>query len=226
MRIVIAEDEQMFREVERRVCTEFGHEVVGEACDGVEAVRVVAAQLPDILLLDLDLPRLNGFAVARTVKQLSQATLVLAVTASRGSYTLFRIERSGFDGYVDKGANSLTSLRAALTAGSCRQRYHSPTFVAGKAARLRDPKAFDKLLSDRELEVLSLIGLAQNDDEIGESLGICARTAETFRHRILKKLGVHGTPKLIRLAIDLGFTQVRASEPDLGYHSGTPASYC
>lgn len=216
----------MFREVVRRVCTEFGHEVVGEASDGEEAVRVVAAQLPDILLLDLDLPLMDGFAVANTVRQISRATLVLAVTASRGSYTLFRIDRSGFDGYIDKGANSLTALRAALAAGSCRQRYHSPTFVAGKAARLHDPKAFDKLLSDRELEVLSLIGLAQTNDEIGENLGICARTAETFRHRILKKLGVRGTPKLIRMAIDLGFTQVRASAPGLAYQPRSSAPSC
>lgn len=209
MRIVIAEDEQMFREVVHRVCTEFGHQVVEEAGDGAAALRAVAAHLPDLLLLDLDLPVLDGFAVAQTVRRISHGTMILAVTASRGSYTLFRVERDGFDGYIDKGSNSLTTLRRALEAVGAHQRYHSPTFVAGKAARLRDPQAFDKLLSDRELEVLSLIGLAQNDDEIGQSLGICARTAETFRHRILRKLGVSGTPKLIRLAIDLGFTQVR-----------------
>ena len=85
MRIVIAEDEQMFREVMRRVCVqEFGYQIVGEATDGDEAVRVVAATTPDVLLLDLDLPRLDGFAVASAVKRSSRFTLVIAVTSWRG----------------------------------------------------------------------------------------------------------------------------------------------
>ncbi len=220
MRIVIAEDEQMFREVMRRVCVqEFGYQIVGEATDGDEAVRVVAATTPDVLLLDLDLPRLDGFAVASAVKRSSRFTLVIAVTSWRGSYTLYRIERGGFDGYVDKGGSSLTALRDALAAASMGQRYFSPAFVAAKEARLRDPNAFDKVLSDRELEVLPLIGIALSDEEIGARLGICSRTVETFRHRILKKLGVRGTPKLMRFATEMGFTQLASSPPESAVRS-------
>lgn len=207
----------MFREVVHRVCTqEFGHTVVGEANDGEEAVRLVASHTPDVLLLDLDLPRLNGFAVASAVKRVSRGTTIIAVTSWRGSYTLFRIERAGFDGYVDKGANSLGSLRQAIQAARHGQRYYSPTFFAAKEARLRDPRAFDKVLSDRELEILPLIGRAMSDEEIGDYLGICARTVETFRHRILKKLGLHGTPKLMRFAMEMGFTQMPLPSEDTG----------
>lgn len=185
---------------------EFGHEIVGKTGDGLEAVDLVASARPNLLLLDLNLPRLDGFAVADETRRISRSTHIIAVTACRGSYTLFRVERGGFDGYVDKGADSLASLRSALSAAENGRRYFSPTFATVKDERLRDPKAFDKLLTEREQEVLSLIGLSLADDEIGGHLGICARTVETFRHRILKKLGIGGTPKLIRFAIDQGFS--------------------
>ena len=207
MRIVVAEDEQMFREVVCKVCShELGHDVVGQTGDGQEAVDLVASARPNLLLLDLNLPRLDGFAVADQARRLSRTTQIMAVTASRTNYTLFRIERSGFDGYIDKGADSLTSLRQALHAAENGRRYFSPTFATIKDERLRDPVAFDKLLTEREREILSLIGMSLADDEIGEHLGIAARTVETFRHRLLKKLKLGGTPKLIRFAIDQGFT--------------------
>ncbi len=207
LRIVIAEDQQMFREVLRRVCVrEFNHDIVGEAQDGVTAVRIVTEERPHVLLLDIGLPKLDGFAVARAVRQTSPSTLIIAVTAAHHAFTIFRIEREGFDGYIDKGSNSLSTIRAAVDAVTRGQRYYSALFVAERTARLRDPCSFDKVLSDREIEVLSLIGLGLNNEEISVKLGICSRTAETFRHHILRKLKVPGTPKLIRLAIDLGFS--------------------
>jgi DNA-binding NarL/FixJ family response regulator len=216
MRIVVAEDEQMFREVVYKICTEdLGHEVVGEASDGEEAVRIVTEKRPNLLLLDIDLPRLDGFGVADAVRRSSRGTQIVAVTSSRASYTLFRIEHSEFDGYIDKGASSLSALRQAISAAADGRRYHSPTFAAVKEERMRDPNAFDKVLSNRERQVLSLIGLSLNDDEIGIRLAISARTVETFRHRILQKLRIAGTPKLIRFAIENGFTPVSALATDV-----------
>ena len=209
MRIVIADCEEMFLHSMRFVCvTEFGHEVIALATDGDTAVHAAVSLRPDVLILELDLPMLDGFRVIRRVRPACPLTSIIAVTSHRGSYTLLRVEQAGFDGYVDKGSNSLSALRQALAAAAHGHRYYSPTFHAIREARMRDTASFDKILSDRELEVLSLIGQSLNDDEIGAQLRISARTAETFRHRILKKMGVAGTPKLIRLAIELGFTQV------------------
>lgn len=214
MRIVIAEDEEMFRDVMRYVCvTEFGHHVAGLAADGEAATALTIAEKPDVLLLDLEMPKHDGFDVIRAVRPSCPLTSIIAISSYRGSYTLFRVERAGFDGYIDKGSNSISAIRYALAAAAQGQRYFSPTFVAARDARRRDPRSFDKVLSDRELEVLTLIGLAMNDEEIGRQLDICARTAETFRHRILKKLGVAGTPKLIRFAIELGFAQIPTRLP-------------
>lgn len=211
MRIVLAEAELMFRDALRRACTEGRrHEVVGEAGDGEEAVRIVTAVQPEVLLLELDLPRLDGFAVAEQVRQCSRATQIIAVTAARGSYTVFRIERHNFNGYIDKGSSPLGALHDALAAAENGRCYFTPAYTAIREERMRDPRAFDKVLSDRELEVLGYIGRALNDDEIGAQLGIASRTVETFRHRILQKLGVAGTPKLIRFAIEKGFTPLSA----------------
>jgi two-component system, NarL family, response regulator NreC len=211
MRIVLAENELMFRDALRLACVENRrHEVVGEASDGEEAVRVVTAAQPEVLLLEIDLPRLDGFAVAETLRQQSRLTQIIAVTAARGSYTVFRIERCNFHGYVDKGTNPLSAVREAIAAAEAGRRYFAPQFTAAREERMRDPKGFDKVLSERELEVLGYIGRSMNDDEIGATLGIAARTVETFRHRILQKLGIAGTPKLIRYALEKGFTPMSA----------------
>lgn len=208
-RVVIAEATQMFREVLGKLCAaELGCDLAGEAGDGLAAVRLVAEQKPDILLLDLGLPLLDGFAVAEAVRRVSPVTRIVAVTSFRGGYTLYRIERQRFDGYVDTGTSSLNALREAFAALVRGQRYYSPTFLAARASRIRDPRAFDKVLSDREVEVLQWIGRSLDDHEIGRRMGIRPRTVETFRGRILKKLGVRGTPKLIRLAIEMGFSEV------------------
>jgi two-component system NarL family response regulator len=214
MRIVIADDEEMFRHAMKFICAgEFGHDVVGAASDGEEAAAMAKAERPDVLLIELGLTTLDGFGVIRTVRPHCPLTSIIAVSAHLGSYTLFRVERAGFDGFIDKGPTSISSLRRALAAAAQGQKFFSPAFGAVREARLRDPGSFDKVLSDRELEVFSLIGQSMSDDEIGEQLRISARTAETFRHRILKKLGVAGTPKLIRLAIELGFAQIPARLP-------------
>lgn len=211
MRIIIADAEEMFREVMQRVCSmEFGHEVVNVVGDGEKAAHSAKAFRPDVLLMDLSLPKLDGFEVVAAVRDACPLTKIIAISSLCGSYTLFRVERAGFDGYIHKGSNSISAIRHALAAAAQGQRYFSPTFHEVKQARLRDPQSFDKVLSNREIEVLALIGFAMSDQEIGEQLHISTRTAETFRHRILKKLNVPGTPKLIRRAIELGFTQVPA----------------
>jgi len=208
MRIVVAEDHQMFREVIRKVCGEFGHEVVGEAEDGPATLRVTLSTEPDLLLLDLNLPGLDGFGVVEVLRKAGLPVRVIALTSARGDYTAFRVDRAGFDGFVDKNTNSLESLRAAIEAVGSGRRYFSKSFVRMNASRKQNPGSFDKVLSDRELSVLELIGGSLSDEEIADRLGINPKTAETHRQRIMDKLNIHGTPKLIRFAIESGFTQM------------------
>ena len=211
MRIVIVEDHQMFREVIHKVCvSDFGYDVVGEAGDGAEALRVILAEQPDLLLLDLHLPDTDGFTIIETVRKILPDLRIIAITSARGDYTLYRVERAGIDGFVDKNANSLESLHEAIKMVSAGKRYLSPSYEKAKAKRIANPSSFDKVLTERERVVLALIGQSLSDDEIATKLSISENTAATFRGRIMKKLNVHSTPKLIRFAIDQGFTQVSA----------------
>ena len=209
MRIAIAEDHGMFREVIRKVCVEeFGHSVVAEASDGPAAIRAALGADADLILLDLNLPGLDGFTVMEAIKKARASIRVIALTSARSEYTIYRVEKAGFDGFVDKGADSLGDLRSALESVSSGKRFFSRTFKEVREARLRNPISFDKVLSDREREVLGLIGGSYSDEEIAERLEINSRTVGTFRQRIMDKLNVHSAPKLIRFAIENGFTQV------------------
>lgn len=211
MKIVIVEDHQMFREVIHKMCvTDFGHDVVGQAGNGVEAVRVILAEQPDLVLLDLHLPDMDGLMIIETVRKVLPGLKIIAISSARGDYTLFRVDRAEIDGYVDKNANSLDSLKEAIEMVEAGKRYISPAFEQAKAKRLANPNSFDKVLTERERMVLALIGQSMSDDEIGEKLNVKEATAATFRNRIMHKLNLHSTPKLIRYAIDQGFTQLSA----------------
>ena len=150
-------------------------------------------------------------AFVESAKVIGVPTLRILVLSSHcDDYTLFRIEQSKVNGFVDKNANTLSTLREALAAleeGKC---YFSAAFYAAKAARRADPRSFVKILSDRERAILYLIGEGLDDDEIGARLQISARTASTHRSNILRKLDIRGTPKLIAFAHENGFTQVPA----------------
>jgi DNA-binding NarL/FixJ family response regulator len=215
MRIVIVEDHQMFREVIHKVCvSDFGHEVVGEAGDGATALRVILSAQPDLILLDLQLPDMEGFTIIETVRKVLPKIRVIAITSAQGDYTLYRVERAGIDGFVDKSANSLDSLREAIEMVGRGKQYLAPSFIQAKQKRQANPVSFDKVLTERERVILALIGQPNTDDEIAQRLKISVKTVATFRNRIMHKLNFHSTPKLIRFAIDHGFTQVSTRDGD------------
>jgi DNA-binding NarL/FixJ family response regulator len=209
LRIAIVEDHLMFREIIRKICTDdFGHEVVAEAADGNSALRLILGSSPDVVLLDISLPDMDGISVIEVLRKARSATRIIAITSAKGAYTLYRLERAGVDGFVDKGSNSLRDLREAIEAVGAGKRYFSAAFLKARKDRMANPFSFDKVLSDREREALSLIGLSLSDREIGARLKVAPKTAETFRTRLMHKLDLHSTPKLIRFAIENGFTQV------------------
>lgn len=211
MRIVVIEDHLMFRDVIRKACSSrFGHEVIGETDSGVKAVELILRLKPDAVILDLSLPDMDGFNVVDQVLKRLPALRILVVSSHCDDYTLFRVERSGVHGFVDKNSNTVETLRGALAALEAGKIYFSSAFQAARLARRANPTAFTKVLSDRERAVLSLIGQGLSDREIGERLGVSMRTAQTHRSRILRRLDIKGTPKLIAFAIEHGFTRVQS----------------
>lgn len=209
MRIVIVDDHLMFREALRKACTrDFGYEVVWETESGAAAIEKIPEIAPDVVILDLSLPDMDGFNVAEKLLRRSSRLKILVLSSHCDDYTLFRVEKVGVNGFLDKNTNTISALKDALIALSEGRTYFSAVFQNAKLARRADPQSFTKVLSEWECAILSLIGQGMSDEEIGERLNISYRTAQTHRSNIMRKLNVKGTPKLITFAIEHGFTQM------------------
>lgn len=197
----------MFREVLRKVCTqELQHEVVGEAADGRSAVLLALETKPDLVLLDLHLPNLDGFAVVEALQLVMPKVRILVLSSHCDDYAVFRAEKARMHGFVDKNTNTVAILKQAIAAVGAGGRFFSEEFLRVKAARHRDSHSFDKLLTDRERTVLALIGEPLTDREIAARLGLSEETVEKHRFNIQHKLDLHGMPALVRYAQDHGFT--------------------
>jgi len=197
----------MFREVLRKVCADdLRHDVVGETDDGNRAVQLVAEVTPDLVLLDLHLPSLDGFGVVEAIRKEAPHVKVLVLSSHCDGYTVFRLERAHVNGFVDKNTNSVAMLQSAIAAVAQGRVWFSEVFLKAKAARHRDPNSFDKLLTKRERAVLSLVGMPLTDAEVSAQLEISEETVEKHRFNILKKLGFQTTTELVRYAHEHGFT--------------------
>jgi DNA-binding NarL/FixJ family response regulator len=207
VRIVIVEDHLMFREVLRKVCaTDLHHEVVGEADDGQRAVALVAETKPDLVLLDLHLPNLDGFGVIEAIRKVSPEMRILVLSSHCDEYTVYRAEHARVQGFVDKNTNTVEALKKAISTVADGRTSFSAAFLRSKAARREDPHSFEKLLSDRERTVLSLLGEPFSDDEIAARLSISHETVEKHRFNLLRKLSLRNTTELVRYAREHGFT--------------------
>jgi DNA-binding NarL/FixJ family response regulator len=207
----------MFREVLRKVCTrDLRHEVVGEAADGQGAVQLVLHTTPDLVLLDLHLPKLDGFGVVEAIRQVAPRIRILVLSSHCDDYTVFRAEKCRVNGFVDKNTNTVAILKTAITAVGEGLTYFSEEFLRLKTARLGDPHSFDKLLTDRERSMLVLIGEPFQDWEIAMRLSLAEGTVEKHRFNIMKKLDLKSTAELVRYARDHGFTLAAQRRDDGG----------
>jgi DNA-binding NarL/FixJ family response regulator len=206
VRILIVEDHVMFREVLRKVCTvDLQHEVVGEASDGRSAVGLALTTKPELVLLDLHLPNLDGFGVLDALRQLAPEIRILLLSSHCDEYTVYRAGQARVHGFVDKNTNTVAILKDAITAVGRGQVYFSETFKRLKAARHKNPRSFDKLLTARERAVLPLLGEPLDDVEIAQRLGVSIGTAEKHRFNIRRKLGLQTSAELARYAREHGF---------------------
>jgi DNA-binding NarL/FixJ family response regulator len=207
VRIVIVEDHLMFREVLRKICEhDLQHKVVGEAGDGRKAVEVIEELKPDMVLLDLHLPNLDGFEVIEKVRKTQPDLVILLLSSHCDDFTVYRAEKAGVQGFVDKNTNSVASLKQAIGQVARGKASFSDAFNRIRAKRRADPQSFDKVLGNRERTVLALVGQSLRDGEIAEKLGISEQTVATHRLNIIRKLGLTNTTELVRYARDHGFT--------------------
>ena len=213
MRIVIVEDQLMFRELTRKVCaSECGCDVVGDTESGNAAIDLILEKKPDVVILDLSLPDMDGFNVATRVLRILPAVRFLVLSAHCDEYTVFRAEKLGLPGFIDKSSDPVAALHVALSAVHQRRTYFSPAYRAVKRARQNNPNSFTKVLTDHQMAILCLIGQGLDNKEIGRRFQISRLTAECHRRNIMRKLRVHGTPQLIAFAAEHGITRMPMSE--------------
>jgi len=209
MKIVLIEDQAMFRDLLKKICREhFRLTVVGEAEDAAGGLELCAKHRPDMVLLDLNLPDRDGFSVADELLAMDPAIRILALSSECDDYTLYRVLNSGMHGYVDKNRQSVDVLKEAIDE-VIKGRVFFTEVVQQVRQRLRsEPKAFPKLLTDREQQLLGLLGGGLTNEEVARELHLSRYTVQLHRRNIMSKLGLHRTPDLIRYAVNKGFAKL------------------
>ena len=207
--ILLADDHRIVRQGLRALLAgEADFDVVGEADDGREALELVRRLNPDVLVLDLMMPGLNGLEVARQLPRQSPGVRVVVLSMHDDEGFVLEALANGVSGYVLKDSNSSDLVHAVREVAAGR-RYLSPP-LSDRAIEAYQQRAkvgtMDKheTLTTREREVLQLSAEGHTNSEIAARLGISTRTAETHRSRLMHKLGLHTQSDLIRYAIRRG----------------------
>lgn len=207
--IVLADDHRIVREGLRVLLeAERDFSVVGDAGDGLTAIRLVDSLKPDVLLLDLMMPGLNGQEVARKVHKCSLQTRVVVLSMHSSEPYVMEALRNGAAGYVLKDASGADLIHAVREVIAGR-RYLSPP-LSERAIDAYQEKAktvawerYD-MLTTRERETLQLVAEGHTNNEIASRLGIGSRTAETHRTNLMRKLQLRTQTDLIKYAIERG----------------------
>jgi DNA-binding NarL/FixJ family response regulator len=180
--------------------------VVGEAVDGDEALLKTRALSPDIVLMDIDLPRMNGLTVTELLRKETPDVKILVLSVHSNKDYIFRIIQAGAHGYVSKEASPEELVRAIELVFD-GEAFFSPEIARAALNQLVNnggrKEPFSQL-TDREREVLALIAEGRSNKEVANQLGIGVRTIETHRERIMRKLGIHTIAGLTRFAIQNG----------------------
>jgi DNA-binding NarL/FixJ family response regulator len=197
----------MLRDGLRAILQEEGFDVVGQAADGQEAVRLCQTLAPDVAVVDISMPLLNGIDAARQILKSSPATKILILTMHTEDRYVLTSLRAGVSGFMlkSKAASLLVEAIHTLLRGEI---YLCSTIsrVVAEAYLARDNTPADPL-SIREREVLQLIAEGKSVKEIGGILGVSARTAESHRTNIMQRLHIHEVAGLVRYAVREGLVQ-------------------
>ena len=207
LQIILADDHPIVRQGFKALLEREGFEVVGEASDGHEASRLAQTLRPDVAVLDLSMPGLNGLDAARAVLQASPRTKTILLTVHKEDQYVLGALQAGVKGYVLK-TQAIMEVVQAIQQVARGGLYLSPavaeTVVQAYLARTEFPL---DLLTPREREVVQLVAEGKTTKEIAEVLGVSVKTAESHRANIMEKLDIHHIAGLVRYAIRRGMIQ-------------------
>ncbi|MEO6264810.1 MAG: response regulator transcription factor [Luteimonas sp.] len=208
MRVLIADDHTMVRESLVSVLQADGDvQVVAQAADGIEALEKALQARPDVVVVDLSMPRLNGIEVVRRLREALPDTRVLVLTMHQEDEYVLQAVRAGASGYLVKDS-AAAELLVAVRSVHAGRGYFGPQAAKTLAEQLQHPERTVEdpygRLTPREREVFHLIAEGMTTKEIARRLGISAKTAENHRGRVLDKLDVRNTAELVRYALRKG----------------------
>jgi DNA-binding NarL/FixJ family response regulator len=203
-RVLLADDHLIVRQGVKALLEGSGLEVVGEASDGQQAVALAEKLRPDVAVLDLTMPRLNGLDAARQILQHNPRTSIVLLTMHTEEHHVAAALRAGVRAYLVKTQAAEDLLQAI------REVMRGQIFLSSAVSRvvvdgyLSGAKAPTDPLAPREREVLQLVAEGKTSKEIAVILGVSPKTAESYRAHIMEKLDIHETAGLVRYAIRLG----------------------
>ncbi|MFO7663423.1 MAG: response regulator transcription factor [Chloroflexota bacterium] len=209
IRVVVADDHHLVRQGLRALLENSGEvQVLGEASTGYEAVELVEKFQPDVIVMDLSMPMLDGVKASARILDLPTPTQIVIVSMHADSAVIHNLVRRGVKGYLLKDALADELLLAIRSAGAGRL-YLSPTISESVMMMLMSPSGDkandDDPLTKREHEVLQLVAEGHTNNSIAAILTISPKTVEKHRANIMIKLGADDLPALIRIAINRGY---------------------
>jgi DNA-binding NarL/FixJ family response regulator len=212
IRVLIADDHALFRRgLEMVLADEPDIDIVGQASDGAEAVETAAATLPDVVLMDIRMPKISGIEAARLMKEVAPSSKIVMLTISDQEEDLFEAIRAGASGYLLKDI-PLDEVAAAVRSVYGGQSLINPS-MAGKlltefAALARRDETAERVqhvqapkLTDREMEVLRLVARGLNNRDIAKELFISENTVKNHVRNILEKLQIHSRMEAVMIAV-------------------------
>jgi DNA-binding NarL/FixJ family response regulator len=204
LRILIADDHDLMRRGIRALLESHGWTICAESQSGRDAVEKAKKLRPDIAVLDIGMPELNGVEAARRIQKVSPNTEILILSVHYSDQIVREVVDAGIRGYVVK-SDSDRDLAIAVETLAKHKPFFTPIATEavlnnlGKGAAAAEPR--ETRLTSREREILQLLSEGKSSKEVGSTLEISTKTAETHRAHIMRKLGLHNVADLVRYAV-------------------------
>ncbi len=214
IRLLLVDDHEIVRAGLRMLfLAEPDMEIVGEAGGGADAIRAVADLHPDVVLMDVAMPGMNGIEATRRIKEANPETAILALTMYEDEQYFFEMLNAGASGYIPKRAapDDLVSAIRVVSQGNVFLYASLARFLLNEVLPTHDAKAGDSLteeLTPREREVLTHIAEGKTNREIADVLIISPKTVDRHRENIMQKLNLHSRVELVKYAISRGLIRV------------------
>jgi DNA-binding NarL/FixJ family response regulator len=215
IKIFLADDHRMVREGFRLLIeTQPDIRVIGEAGNGRDAVRSVAQLSPDIVIMDIEMPDMNGIEATDQLRTACPAVKVIILSMYSTSMHIFRAFKAGARGYILKELAGEDIIKAIRTVHGgkvflCEQISEAIVTDYIKGDRIREEADPLAVLSAREREILQLLVEGKTNSRIAELLFLSPKTVETYRSHLMQKLGISGLPGLVKFAIQQGITSLQ-----------------